>query len=45
MLKGKELHTKYMRIAEIMVTDEYPSEEDKIFAIAAVCYIAMNKGL
>lgn len=42
MLKNDELHTKYMRIAEIMITNEYPSEEDKIFAIAAVCHAVMK---
>ena len=33
----KQIHKQYMRIAEIMVTDEYPSELDKMGAIRAVC--------
>ena len=37
-MKGKMwTHKQYMRIVEIMVTDEYAGEMEKLGAIGAIC--------
>lgn len=41
-LTAKQIHKKYLRIAEIMVTDEYHDEIEKIGAIRAVCNIVFE---